>query len=287
MMSDLWIAVGVMLVISLSLATAAWGLLRNRHRDVQLLVIAAASFGAFAFLFYAAGRLYWASLIQDSAVIIWSNWTPILLAIAAGVFVSLERMPRVRRLVLASLLGVVGVSATIWPFLGIALRPPPPGGNVWMGPVAMQTSWATCSPAAAATFLTAGNISVSEADMVNACLTDSAGTPTLGLYRGLKTTANRHGRDIEAAQLSMTELIGNDRWPLLLMVKLPTTGVDDPRYQQQWGWVPGLGHSVVALGRDPAGFLFIADPAVGLESWTENDLRVLWHGDAIRFVASE
>ncbi len=39
-------------------------------------------------------------------------------------------------------------------------------------------------------------IRVSEVEMVPLCLTDYAGTPTLGLYRGVKLIANRHDRRV-------------------------------------------------------------------------------------------
>ena len=73
----------------------------------------------------------------------------------------------------------------------------------------------------------------------------------------------------------------DDDWPVLLAVQLPH-GVDDRRYADQWGWIPGMGHSVVALGRTPDGGIIVGDPAGGLERWTEADLKVLWHGAGVR-----
>jgi hypothetical protein len=145
----------------------------------------------------------------------------------------------------------------------------------------MQTSWATCSPAAAATLLRAEGMATSEAEMIPLCLTDSAGTPTLGLYRGVKLMADRHGQVVEILNGTVDELLDDGDWPVLLAVKLPF-GVDDRRYADQWGWIPGMGHSVVAMGRTSDGRVIIGDPSVGLEAWSETDLRVLWHGDGLR-----
>ena len=283
-MLDLWRAIAVM-TLGVAVIGVAASLLVGNHRQRQMLLVALSSFGMFAFLFYAAGRLYWAIAITDSAVIIWSNLTPLLAAVAAGVCVRLAETPLWRRIVMGLALTATAVASVLWPFLNIWLRPPPPGGNVWNGPVAMQTAWATCSPAAAATFLNAGGIDVTEAEMVPRCLTDASGTPTLGLYRGLKVTARSYSRDVEARLMSLEELTSSRRFPLLIMVRLPESGVDDPRYERDWGWVPGVGHSVVILDRDGDDRFLIGDPAAGTEFWSRADLQVLWHGDVIRFKA--
>lgn len=58
----------------------------------------------------------------------------------------------------------------------------------------------------------------------------------------------------------------------------------DPRYAQEWGWIPGLRHAVVLFGKKADGNLDIGDPSVGREAWTVDDLRVLWHGQGLRLV---
>jgi hypothetical protein len=280
-MTDLWLAMIAVGIICVAVGVGA-AMNAPQGRQAQMLWIAVATFGMFAFLLYAAGRLYWARLVPDSAVIVWSNWTPILAALAAGICFRLADTPRWRRISMTLSLAGVSLAAILWPFLGIALRPQPSGGNAWNGPVAMQTSWATCSPAAAATFLNAGGMQVSEAEMIPRCLTDASGTPTLGLYRGVKLVANQYDRDIHVLSMSLEELIASDKWPVLLLVELPR-GAEDPRYEKEWGWIPGLGHSVVALSRDRKNGIVIADPSIGLEIWSRDDMQVLWHGDAIAF----
>jgi hypothetical protein len=66
-----------------------------------------------------------------------------------------------------------------------------------------------------------------------------------------------------------------------MAVRLPF-GVDDPRFETEWGWIPGMGHAVVALSRAPNGGFIIADPAVGLELWSESQLETLWQGNGLR-----
>ena len=145
----------------------------------------------------------------------------------------------------------------------------------------MQTSWATCSPAAVATLFSGEGIRVSEREMIPLCLTDRSGTPTLGTYRAIKLIADRHDRHVEIVSPDLAKLLDDDDWPVLLAVQLPY-GVEDERYVDQWGWIPGMGHSVVALGRTQDAGIIIGDPSAGLERWTQADLEVLWHGNGIR-----
>jgi hypothetical protein len=246
-MSDLWTAILTMIAISIVLiaVTAAYA---PQRRETQMLCLAAILGSAFAFLFYSAGQLYWARLVPHSAVIVWANLTPFLIALAAGICWHLDKTPRWRRLAMSLSLAAVSVAVTFWPFINLAMRPQPVGGDSWNGSVAMQTSWATCSPAAAATFLTAAGMPISESKMIPRCLTDASGTPTLGLYRGVKMVANENGRELSVNEFDLPRLLnGEIDFPILLMVKLPRSGVEDPRYANQWGWIPGMGHSVVAI----------------------------------------
>ncbi len=233
------------------------------------------------FLFRLQGHLMWARFVPHSAAIIYTSVSAVLAALAAGWGARLPDTPRWRRTVVSGLLALASLAAILWPMIAIALRPPPEGQNEWAGPVALQTSWATCSPAAAATLLRAENILANERELIPLCLTDEAGTPTLGMYRGVKLMADKQNRQVEVVDRSLDKLIADNDWPVLMAVRLPF-GVDDPRFVQEWGWIPGMGHSVVALGFAVDGHLVVADPAFGLERWTRNQLEVLWQGNGIR-----
>lgn len=280
-MTDLVTAIGVMTLLSVGagLFTGLVGYSSKGQRVMLLMTLAI--LGAFYFLFYSSGQLYWAKLVPSSAAIIYTNFAALLAAMAAGWALRLPHTPRWRRIGITILLSLMSLAAILWPLLSIALRPPPAGGNDWQSGVALQTSWATCSPAAAATLLRAEGISTSESEMIPLCLTDSAGTPTLGLYRGVKRMAEQHGRSVEILNSTVEHLVETNDWPALLAVRLPF-GVEDLRYVEQWGWIPGMGHSVVALGLSNDGRFVIGDPSVGLELWTAEDLEVLWHGDGLR-----
>lgn len=280
-MSDITIAIGTMLAIS---AATGLAVAKSKQPEGQLRVGAMAIllFGAFGNMYYSAGKIFWAKYFPHSAVIVWSNFVPIAAAVAAGLAFRLPKTPRWRQITSSCLLASIAVGAAFWPIIGAVFRPAPPGGDTWIRQVALQTSRSSCSPAAAATLLRAHDVDVNEGDLVPLCLSDDRGTVSLGLYRGLKLYADKNNLDVEIISRSLTELYEQDEWPVLLMVELPEYGVKDPRYQRDWGWIPGLGHSVVAFGRLPGGYLLVGDPSIGMEQWRETDLQVLWHGDGIR-----
>ncbi|TWU18042.1 peptidase C39 [Allorhodopirellula heiligendammensis] len=279
--TDLLIAISVMLTLSLICVVFAGGYAYSRKGQGTMACLALATMSMVLFLLYASGQLFWARFVPSSAAIIYTNLSAIFAALAAGWAWRLPNTPLWRRSILSLLLASGSVAIIFWPILSIAVRPPPTGGDQWENDVAMQTSWATCSPAAAATLLRAEGIEMSESQMIPLCLTDSSGTPTLGLYRGVKLVANRHDREVELLEGTTADLLDADDWPVLLTVKLPF-GVEDRRYVEQWGWIPGMGHSVVALGRGPHGGVVVGDPAVGQEEWTAADLNVLWGGAGLR-----
>jgi hypothetical protein len=280
-MSDIWTAVAVMTFVSASAALASAQLLSTDKGQRVMLLLALSIVASILFLLYLAGQLFWARIVPSSAAIIYTNLAAVFAGLGAGWAWRLPRTPRWRRILMAASLGLASLAAILWPLLSMALRPPPAGQDQWAGPVAMQTSWATCSPAAAATLLTAEGISVSEREMIPLCLTDYDGTPTLGLYRGIKLVASRNARQVEIVDRSLNRLLQDDDWPVLAAVRLPR-GVDDPRFEQEWGWIPGMGHSVVILRRTPDGQFLIADPAAGLELWPESKLTTLWQGNGLR-----
>lgn len=280
-MQDIWTAVIVMTLVAAGAALVSARFLSTDKGQSVMLLLALSLVATFFFLIYFVGQLFWARIVPSSAAIIYTSLAAVFAGLGTGWAWRMPRTPRWRRMSMALLLAGATLTAILWPLLSIALRPPPEGQDKWEGPVAMQTSWATCSPAAAATLLTAEGIPVSERDMIPLCLTDYDGTPTLGLYRGLKLVALRNNRGVEITDRSLTRLIKENDWPVLAAVRLPF-GVDDPRFSQEWGWIPGMGHAVVVLSRTPNGDFVVADPAIGQEIWSESKLETLWQGNGLR-----
>jgi hypothetical protein len=74
--------------------------------------------------------------------------------------------------------------------------------------------------------------------------------------------------------------------PMIISVGLESTARGDTDYTREFGWVPGVNHSVILHGFTNFGSAIIADPTQELsrEQWDEEMLRVLWRGYAIRLV---
>ncbi len=280
-MTDITVAIIAMISLSTVTSLLAGRYFYSTKGQWTMLALAMSVLAMVYFLFYGSGQLIWARLVPSSAAIIYTNISAIFAAMAAAWAWRLPETPAWRRAGLSLLLAAASLASIFWPLLSIAVRPPPAGSDDWENGVAMQTSWATCSPAAAATLLRSENIKVTESDLIPLCLTDSSGTPTLGLYRGVKLVAQQNNREVKIVDPSLPQLIADDDWPVLIAVGLPF-GVEDRRYADQWGWIPGMGHSVVVLGRTDDGGFIIGDPSIGREYWTEDDLKLLWHGNGIR-----
>jgi hypothetical protein len=72
--------------------------------------------------------------------------------------------------------------------------------------------------------------------------------------------------------------------PVILFVGLRRGQRADPRYAREWGWTPGLRHTVVLFGFTDDGRIEIGDPSVGREKWSVEALDVLWDGRGLRLV---
>jgi hypothetical protein len=120
--------------------------------------------------------------------------------------------------------------------------------------------------------------------MARLCLTTDRGTPDLGVYRGLKLKTAGTSWDVAYFRGDVRTLRGSTGAALLTVRLDPGPGVD-PRYEQLWGWTPGVSHTVVFFGFTPDGDkVEMGDPGVGREHWSAKDLHVLWRGEGLRLV---
>ena len=118
------------------------------------------------------------------------------------------------------------------------------------------------------------------------CLTTTQGTSTHGLYRGLKLKTASTPWDVYLFSGTSIAELRRLSGPVLISVELRPEDRIDPRYQNTLGWLPGVPHSVVLLGFTAGGnFVRIADPAIGHELWSIQDLELLWHGEGVTLVA--
>jgi hypothetical protein len=277
------LAVGF-LVIGLAGLGACWlgaQVARRCKGLARILIVAVIVALIVIFAIKVQGRLVLARWLPFSNAIILGNLTVLGAACLAGVVLGWPSLPLWRKSLLAIVVSVVGVFAVLHPFP----RGAPSAGNHWVDGVCQQTNRASCSACAAATLLDHYDIRTGEAEMMRLCLTGARGTPSLGLYRGLKLKTAGTPYDVEAFHTDINSLLSSSDVPVILLVKLELGADVDPRYEQQWGWTPGLGHAVVYYGRAGPDRIEIGDPSVGREQWTIDDLRVLWQGEGLRLRA--
>ena len=281
-MTDLIIAIIILvgvcgLVFCIGLAIARQ---TNRLVAVPAILVAVAATIAFGALMH--GRLVIAEIVPFSSAIVLGNWLPVGIVFMAGMLCAQTAIPLLRRIFLVSCLIGLGAYSIYQPLSAQgagSLRVT----NSWTsGDVLLQSNGASCSACASATLLRQYGIKADEAEMMRLCFTSQSGTPTLGLFRGLKIKTNDTSLRVVPFQMSVEDLLKADEWPVLLLVELPRGYTKDPRFEEEWGWTPGQGHSVVLFGLEDGNRLDIGDPAIGREQWMLSDLRVLWQGEGLR-----
>jgi hypothetical protein len=275
---------GALVIGSLAAAIfALFGRLSRRFSYGQQVALAASVVAA---LLYYVSTLWYdvrmARWLPVSNLVIVGNWLPLIAAaLAALVWRQLEVQPARRALCLAGL-GSAALLSMVYPLLGAA----PECRDRWdkLG-TCLQSTERTCSPAAAATLLRQHGIAATEQEMAELCLTRE-GTSWLGLFRGLKLKTAGTPYDVEVVACTASQLEDFRGQPLLLSVGLPRGGQHDPAYTHEFGWQPGVNHSVVLLRYDAAGNALVADPALEMcrEYWSPEMLDTLWRGYAFRLV---
>jgi hypothetical protein len=126
-------------------------------------------------------------------------------------------------------------------------------------------------------------IPATEQEMSQLCVTRS-GTMWQGIYRGLKLKTRETQYDVEVFSGSIDELRQMTPGALIVAAGLERGANIDPIYHEQWGWKPGVLHTVLLFDFVENDRVEMADPDVGCEQWTVEDLRVLYRGRGMRLV---
>jgi len=244
------------------------------------------------------GWLGWAKFVPWTAAIIWTNWAPVFLSAAASAAIAIPKRPLWRRAGLSSLLAMFAAGTLLQPIVQPVIRPVQCSAkSVWLSQeVCQQSGSVTCSPAAAATLLRASGIEAEESQLAKWCLTDSLGTTSLGLWRGLRLATSGTPWQPEVLDVTLDDLTcrsgRRDIFPCLIVVGFPRFGSDtspemEIRYTEHYGWPRGFRHCVVLFGLTQDGMVDIGDPSVGRERWAKQDLEILWRGEAVRLAPRE
>lgn len=281
-MADLYWALLLMTVLAAVTFAGTCRIARNfSPRSLNLL-----SLGVVVLLVAYIGLVwdqFWlARLLPFSSLPVLGNWFPLWAALLAALVFLRVDTSLTRRLLSGSALFIAAGLSLVAPLVGS----PPSCGSAWLPEgICLQTSPSTCSAACAATLLTRRGIPASEREMAALCLT-RRGTTWQGLYHGLKRKTAGSAWDVQVERLTLEQLQQLAGEPMILRVGLPYDSTASLDFQQEMGWRPGAGHSIILLGFLPNGQVEIADPTpgIGRETWSVADLRTLWDGQVVRLV---
>lgn len=281
-MGDLALGYGVLALMALGLFSGTVRLSRgfsSRTCDLIGAAVVALLFLYIRTLWYDVRLAAW---LPVASLIVVGNWLPLFAAVLAALVWRRcsGTWPR-QRFALVQLAAAGGLAA-VYPLLGGV----PHCGDRWdkLG-TCLQTTPFTCSPAAAATLLTRHGIAASEQEMAGLCLTRH-GTSWQGLYRGLKLKTAGTNWDVQVCRLDAASILHHQTGPMILSVGLERGVSADGVFTREFGWVPGVSHSVVLERVTSTGAAVIADPACEMcrEQWDRETLEALCQGYGLRLV---
>jgi len=286
-MWDIIAGIGIILVLSVILLWVGAAAVERLSKTAS----ACLAWAGVAFVLWFAiavhGTLRMAEFLPFSNVIVLGNWLPPAAAFLAGMISGQRAIPMWRRLAITTLILCLAWMTDFSCFIG----PVPRGRDLWSANrVCLQTTPSSCSACCAVMLLKHRGIPADEQEMIGLCLTGPGGTPSLGLYRGLKSKTRHAGWDVEVVRGSLEELLPLASTPAILLVRLDGTATAS--HAEATSWVRGARseHAVVlyrftedgrAVIGDPAG---ASDAAGGCYLWSVDDLRTRWGGEGLRLV---
>lgn len=281
-MTDIYLGVLLLVIGSVPMLAVGWNIGRHvSERTCDLLALGVVVIaGVFGHTIWQ--RVALADAIPFSNLIVVANWFPLFAALVVGL--AWRRIPGsyARKSLFSGTLYATALYAVVFPILGESPR----CDNVWSGDgFCLQTTDRTCTAASAASLLRLCDIPATEQEMADLCLT-RAGTTWQGLYRGLKRKTRGTKWDVHVVRGDVEHLLAAASTPMILSVGLTAVAEVDGAYESEYGWVPGLRHSVLMLGAGPANRVEIVDPnpEIGRESWTTEELSLLYRGPALQLV---
>lgn len=279
-MLDIYLAMTLMLSLSAAAGVLAARLVQSRSGRLRLGLVALAVAGIVAHMAFLYDRLVLALMLPVPAAVVLGNLVPVFVGVVVGLVWGAAGVHVTRAAPLLTALVAVLLRVMYVPLL----RHAPQCEDVWKDGVCIQTTQATCGAAATATLLEHYGMATTEAEMARLCLTSPEGTLRLGMYRGLlrETAGTPWTVEVFSGDVAKLRSVADD--PVILFVGLRRGQRVDPRYAREWGWTPGLRHTVVLFGFTGDGRIEIGDPSVGREKWSVEALDVLWDGKGLRLV---
>lgn len=267
---DIFLAMVVMFIAAIALGASIARVLRRKSTRTASVGAALAVALLVLHAVWLNGNPRLAQWVGSPDAIVWSNLSPLFAAVlvACAWWTMGVRWQRWLVLIVVS---TVCLTQAYGPLFG-RVSPTKPA-RVTDG-VHRQSTLATCSAAAAATLLETIGIATNETEMAALCLTRTAGTFQLGLYRGLRLKAP--GSSVEFLNDDLQAVVTSPR-PVIVSVGIDPIG---------WSLLPRrVGHSVVIIGHTNDGQLDIADPLTGGRYlMTPDAFKDIWMGEAMRLV---
>lgn len=280
-MLDIYLGLLLLLLASAAAFLVAARFPRTSSKRQGQILTLACMLGTAAYAVWIRDSVLLARCLPFSNLIVLGNWFPIAAVILAGLAWRHASGGWIRKTWPVAALGLVAVFAAAQPLVGT----PPACGNRWDDTgICRQTTPYTCTAACAATVLSMHGIPATEQEMAELCLT-RRGTTWQGLYRGLKRKTAGTPFDVEVVSCSAEDLRGYTPDCLVITVGLPASGDFAPIYEQRYRWTRGTMHTVLLFDFVAGDRLEMADPDVGREQWTVDDLRVLYRGRGLRLVS--
>lgn len=281
---DLGIAiVGIAFISGLALL-AGRRLSLTVYRTRPLLFALCLAF-ALVFAHWYFERLVWAVAMPWASVLCWANFLPVVLAFAAGLASEVRAIRTgLRSITTYGLLAVAVVFLTL-PIARPLLFPIELSSQChWVEGVCLQSNESSCGPAAAATLLfQTGHLlnesRVGEQRLSEACLTSRQGTSTLGLFRGLQLSVSHLGGSAAVASRDPEEWMRRGQLPNLAVVSFEENSA--PAQVHRFMGAASESHALVVHSRTLNGGWRIADPASGWRTWSDEEFRDVFTGDAI------
>jgi hypothetical protein len=226
------------------------------------------------------GRLVWAETMATSAALYWSNMTPVALGLTSGLVGHSPGLRRRLRPVVTVCLMALAIGYVATPIARPILFPLKLKTQaLWKNGVCLQSHVASCAPAAAVTLLSEHGIDAHEGALADVCLSSTLGTAPLGLYRGLKTVASEHGYQARVAKRDPALWAISGQLPNVAIVKFES--IPGQPIRNRFLGSQTSGHVVTILAQTDSGRWLIGDPAIGKISWSDDELRRRFTGEAI------
>ncbi|HEY1067630.1 MAG TPA: cysteine peptidase family C39 domain-containing protein [Pirellulales bacterium] len=258
-------------------AAGLWITLRFGPRVAGALAALVAALSA-AFTLTVRGRLCMVELLPFSSAVVLADWLPLGAGFLAGVVAGDAKLNAWRKILVGApitLLAWTGVLGCF--FAGVAIEEHP--WSHFGFPI--QSSNVSCSPTAAAELLRTAGVSATEREMIEACLTQSSGTTTLGLYRGLAKKVEGTGLRVKAVYGEAADL-EKLRRPVLAFVY---TSEPSERFSPLLSALPTPGdHSIIVFGFTANGNVDVGDPALGRLIWPRDRFEECFSGEALELV---